>query len=47
MNRLRFKYGRVNQETIVDEKFGCPSPPTQLHTAYYWPINYATAAACP
>ena len=29
----------------VNEKFGCPSPHTQLHTAFYCPITYATAAA--
>ena len=36
---------RVSQENSINENFGCPSPPTQLHTAYYCPINHATAAA--
>ena len=36
---------RVSQENSINENFGCPSPPTQLHTAYYCPINYATSAA--
>ena len=47
MKRLGLKYGRVSQEILVNKKSGCPSHTTQLHTAYYWPINYATAAACP
>ena len=34
-----------DQESSVNNNFKCPSPPTQLHTAYYCPINYATAAA--
>jgi len=45
MKRLGLKYGRVSQENSVNVKFGCPSPLTQLHTAYYCPINYAAAAA--
>jgi len=35
----------VSQETSVIKKFGCPSAPTQLHTANYCPINYATASS--
>ena len=45
MKRLGLVYGHVSQENSVNEKFGCPSPHKQLHTAYYCPIKYATAAA--
>jgi len=39
MKRLGLKYGRVSQENSVNKTFDCPSPSTQLRTAYYWPIN--------